>query len=98
MSVESNRELIGKTLEVMIEGESKLVSRQTAYPSSKVVLGWETRASESSRTTQLIGRTRGDQIVCFDGDISLKGELLDVEITDARNLTLFGRLAQEATV
>jgi tRNA-2-methylthio-N6-dimethylallyladenosine synthase len=94
VSVASNRELIGKTLEVMIEGESKLVSRQAAaYPSSKVELGWEKRASESSRTTQLIGRTRGDQIVCFDGDISLKGELLDVEITDARNLTLFGRLA-----
>jgi tRNA-2-methylthio-N6-dimethylallyladenosine synthase len=95
VSVESNGEQIGKTLEVMIEGESKLVSRQTAYPSSKVELGWETRASRPSRTTQLIGRTRGDQIVCFDGDISLKGELLDVEITDARNLTLFGRLVAE---
>jgi tRNA-2-methylthio-N6-dimethylallyladenosine synthase len=98
VSVESNRELIGQTQEVMIEGESKLVSRQTAYPSSKVELGWEKRANDSSRTTQLIGRTRGDQIVCFDGDISLKGQLLDVEITDARNLTLFGRLAQEAAV
>jgi tRNA-2-methylthio-N6-dimethylallyladenosine synthase len=100
VSVASSRELIGKTLEVMIEGESKLVSRQAAYPSSKVELGWETRAlSTVPRTTQLIGRTRGDQIVCFDGDIALKGELLDVEITDARNLTLFGRLVREpATV
>jgi tRNA-2-methylthio-N6-dimethylallyladenosine synthase len=98
VSVESNRELIGKTLEVMIEGESKLVSRQAAaYPSSKVELGWEKRAAEAGRTTQLIGRTRGDQIVCFDGDIALKGELLDVEITDARNLTLFGRLATTAS-
>ena len=95
VSVDSNLELVGKTLEVMIEGESKLVSRQAAYPSSKVELGWEKRVTESSRTTQLIGRTRGDQIVCFDGDISLKGELLDVEITDARNLTLFGRLVNE---
>ncbi len=101
VSVALNREMIGKMLEVMIEGESKLVSRQTAYPSSKVELGWENierrgRFSDpvpSSRRTQLIGRTRGDQIVCFDGDIALKGELLDVEITDARNLTLFGRLA-----
>jgi tRNA A37 methylthiotransferase MiaB len=82
----------------MIEGESKLVSRQSAYPASKVELGWEKRANEGSRTTQLIGRTRGDQIVCFDADISLKGQLLDVEITDARNLTLFGRIAQEAAV
>jgi tRNA-2-methylthio-N6-dimethylallyladenosine synthase len=98
VSVESNRELIGQTLEVMIEGESKLVSRQRPYPASKVELGWEKRANEGSRTTQLIGRTRGDQIVCFDADISLKGQLLDVEITDARNLTLFGRIAQEAAV
>ncbi|MDQ3440579.1 MAG: tRNA (N6-isopentenyl adenosine(37)-C2)-methylthiotransferase MiaB [Planctomycetota bacterium] len=98
VSVESNRELIGKTLEVMIEGESKLVSRQAAYPASKVELGWERRDGESSRTTQLIGRTRGDQIVCFDGDISLKGELLDVEITDARNLTLFGRLVEQPAI
>ena len=30
VSVESNRELIGKTLEVYVEGESKLVSRQAA--------------------------------------------------------------------
>ncbi len=38
------------------------------------------------------------KIVCFDGEISLKGELLDVEITDARNLTLFGRLAAAPSV
>lgn len=100
VSVASNRELVGKTLEVMIEGESKLVSRQAA-PSSKIELGWEAPSRRghfsdpirAPRTTQLIGRTRGDQIVCFDGEIALKGELLDVEITDARNLTLFGRLA-----
>jgi tRNA A37 methylthiotransferase MiaB len=44
--------------------------------------------------TQLVGRTRGDQIVCFQGDLSLKGELLDVEITSAQNLTLFGKLIE----
>src|SRR5205814_6473280 len=38
VSVESNRELIGKTVEAFVEGESKLVSRQT---SSKAELGWE---------------------------------------------------------
>jgi hypothetical protein len=40
---------------------------------------------------QLTGRTRGDQVVVFDGDRSLKGKLLDVEILDAKSLTLFGR-------
>jgi tRNA-2-methylthio-N6-dimethylallyladenosine synthase len=86
VSVESNRELIGKTLEVFVEGESKLVSRQS---SAKVELGWEKRAAS---TTQLVGRTRGDQVVCFPGELSLKGEILDVQITDAQNLTLFAKL------
>jgi tRNA-2-methylthio-N6-dimethylallyladenosine synthase len=97
VSVQSNRELIGQTLEVFIEGESKLVSRRA---SSKVELGWE---SSSRRTgfsphgishTQLVGRTRGDHVVCFDGNLGLKGQILNVEITSAQNLTLFGKLAQ----
>ena len=89
VSVELNRELIGKTVEVYVEGESKLVSRRT---SSRVELGWEKRSSVS---TQLVGRTRGDQVVCFDGDLSLKGEILEVKITEAQNLTLFGKLQRE---
>src|SRR5215218_168714 len=43
VSVASSREMIGKTLEVMVEGQSKLVSKQTSYPSSNVELGWEKR-------------------------------------------------------
>ncbi|WP_428938871.1 MiaB/RimO family radical SAM methylthiotransferase [Fontivita pretiosa] len=99
VSAENNRQMIGRTVEVIVEGESKLVSRQSRAEGSGVVeLGWETRAArpESDQprngTTQLVGRTRGDQIVCFDGPASLKGQILDVQITDARNLTLFGRL------
>ncbi|MEA2708080.1 MAG: tRNA-2-methylthio-N6-dimethylallyladenosine synthase [Phycisphaerales bacterium] len=94
VTLEENRKLVGKTLEVMVEGESKLVSRQAAYPSAKVELGWEKRRAVSPTQTQLVGRTRGDQVVCFDGDRSLKGALLDVEITDSRGMTLFARLAE----
>jgi tRNA-2-methylthio-N6-dimethylallyladenosine synthase len=98
VSAQSNSELVGKTLEVMVEGESKLVSRQarSAYPASQVELKWETRRGHFSDPveTQLVGRTRGDQVVCFQGDLSLKGELLDVEITSAQNLTLFGKLIE----
>ena len=86
VTAQENRKLIGQTVEVMVEGVSKLVSRQAS--ASKVELGWEKRASMK---TQLVGRTRGDQVVCFDGNLSLKGEILDVEITAAQNLTLFGR-------
>jgi hypothetical protein len=84
VTLEENRKLVGKTVEVMVEGESKLVSRQAAYPASKVELGWEKRdparrgqlAGHETSRTQLVGRTRGDQVVCFDGDLSLKGEIL----------------------
>ncbi|MEO6434780.1 MAG: MiaB/RimO family radical SAM methylthiotransferase [Tepidisphaeraceae bacterium] len=109
VTVEENRKLVGQTLEVMVEGESKLVSRQASYPKSNVELGWKKADSVSQRAghfsdqlsnlTQLVGRTRGDQIVCFDGDRSLKGQLIDVEITDARGMTLFAhRARQPATV
>lgn len=92
-----NREMIGQTLEVMVEGESKLMSKQgAAYPSSKVELGWEQRSAHFNeplqlqhRMTQLVARTRGDQIVCFDGPATLKGDLLRVKITDTRGMTLF---------
>ena len=55
----------------------------------------EKRAAAIARVarTQMVGRTRGDQVVVFDADSSLKGQLLDVEIIGAQSLTLFGRLA-----
>jgi len=108
VSAENNRQMVGKTVQVLVEGESKLASKP-AYPSSGgsggVELLWENRKIPNSRvampprtartsTTQLVGRTRGDQVIVFDGDTSLKGELLDVTITDAKNLTLFGSLVE----
>jgi len=106
VSAQGNREMIGRTVEVMVEGESRLVSRQSAALSkvmaggqAKAELLWETRTSPSdvarlpaeSVTTQLTGRTRGDQIIAFDGPLSLTGEMVDVEIVDAKNLTLFAK-------
>ena len=99
--VENNRQMVGKKLDVMVEGESKLVSRRAAYPASKVMLGWEMRQGQFidpvknpvPTTTQLVGRTRGDQVVCFDGDLQMKGQICNVEIVAAKNLTLFGMLA-----
>jgi tRNA-2-methylthio-N6-dimethylallyladenosine synthase len=91
----NNREMIGKTVQVIVEGESKLVSK-ASYPSSNgIELGWEKRRAsidESNASTQLVGRTRGDQVVVFGGERGMKGKLLDVEIIDAKNLTLFAKL------
>lgn len=97
----NNAEMVGKTVDVIVEGESKLVSKQAAYPSSNVTLGagfqnGRSRFSDSEREpkTQLIGRTRGDQIVVFDGSPTLKGKILDVEIVRSSRMTLFAQLAQ----
>ena len=103
MTAQTNLDMVGKTVEVMVEGVSKLTSKQNAYPKSNVTLGSgfdENRRARFSgpALTQLIGRTRGDQIVVFDGAPTLKGKLIDVEIRSAKNLTLFGTLATAAAI
>ncbi len=89
-----NADMVGRRLELMVEGLSKHATK--AYPASNVSLG--RGFARRSMVTQLVGRTRGDQIVCFDGDASLEGSLADVDITDARGLTLFGKLAAKSQV
>ena len=99
VSAANNRAMVGQTVQVIVEGESKLVSKQTSYPASNVELGWERRDGRPSHVSvqepashaQLVGRTRGDQVVVFDGDLAQKGQLLEVKIVDAKNLTLFGK-------
>lgn len=89
VSTENNRRMIGQRVEIIVEGQSKLVSRQTV--SGGVELGWEKRSGNSKVTTQMVGRTRGDQIVVFDGTPAQKGEFLDVEIISAQSMTLKAR-------
>ena len=103
VSTENNRRMVGRTVNVMVEGQSKLAAKK-AYPAAPggVELVWEKRRAERQTTeiphasAQLVGRTAGDQIVVFDGDLSLKGSLLDVEIYDARQMTLFARRVEAA--
>jgi tRNA-2-methylthio-N6-dimethylallyladenosine synthase len=98
VSLAASRQMIGQTVEVFVEGESKLVSRQ-AKPVDRVELGWIKQPADSidTRTTQLVGRTCGDQVVCFQGEVRLKGQILDVQVTDAQNLTLFGKLVEQVS-
>jgi tRNA-2-methylthio-N6-dimethylallyladenosine synthase len=97
----NNAEMVGKVVEVMVEGETSLKTVQKAYPAAPggVELGWMKKAAapaavaeEPVRRTQLTGRTRGDQVVAFEGELGMRGKLLDVEITSARSLTLFGKV------
>jgi tRNA-2-methylthio-N6-dimethylallyladenosine synthase len=86
VSEDTNRRMIGQRVEIMVEGQSKLVSRQTK--TGGVELGWEKR---STTMTQMVGRTRGDQIVVFDGTPCQKGDITDIEIVAAQSMTLMGR-------
>jgi tRNA-2-methylthio-N6-dimethylallyladenosine synthase len=98
VSAAVNAEMVGRTVQVLVEGESKLVSKQAVYPKSNVELGWASRSPAQSRQmTQMVGRTGGDQIVVFDAELTTKGELVDVEIVEAKNMTLFGKRLALAT-
>jgi tRNA-2-methylthio-N6-dimethylallyladenosine synthase len=69
--------MIGQTVEVLVTGPSRLS-------------GTEIDNSPAGQV-QLMGRTRGDHIVVFDGPESLTGCYLDIQLTRAAGLTLFGR-------
>lgn len=81
VALRANRALIGRLVEVLVEGPSKRARRQN--PSSD---------QARSTTVQLVGRTRSDHIVVFDGPPCLAGTLRTVRIVDATDLTLFGAL------
>jgi tRNA-2-methylthio-N6-dimethylallyladenosine synthase len=86
LSIEHHRAMIGRWVEVLVEGPSKpaLKARQ-AVEAGKV--------KTSRRADQLTGHTRGDEIVVFAGPDSLIGRFVTVEVTDASPLTLQGMLA-----
>ena len=66
ISTEDNKKMIGKSVEVLVKGNSK---------------------TDESRLT---GRTRQNQIVVFNGSSSLLGKIVNIDIVDSTDLTLFG--------
>ena len=88
ISLRANRELIGRTVEVLVEGYSKrAIKRQEAGQSR----GQEVNPAEAG---QLVGRTRNDRIVVFTGDSRLIGRFVGVRIEAATALTLHGRVTE----
>jgi tRNA-2-methylthio-N6-dimethylallyladenosine synthase len=88
----------GQTVPVLVESVSarERKSRNSALnaPGTNVQLGWE----KPLEVTQLVGRTAGDLIVCFDGDESLVGQIARVRIDRSSPLTLFGSLIDSPVV
>jgi tRNA-2-methylthio-N6-dimethylallyladenosine synthase len=93
VSEQINAQMIGRQVEVLVEGPSKLGARPP-NGGGAVELKWQTRAAEhASQGAQLVGRTRGDQVVVFNASQQFTGKLINIQITEARNMTLFGRPA-----
>lgn len=73
-----HRGYIGQTMEVLVEGPSPRSGKQSRPMAEGMA--------------QMVGRTRGDHIVVFDGSPNLAHQYVQVEIRDANSLTLFGQL------
>lgn len=82
ISEEDNAEFIGRRVEILVEGPSKAAAKKaTRDPSPGEPLA-----------TQLMGRSRCDRIVVFDGNPRLTGSTVDVEVHDCTGTTLIGSI------
>ncbi|HBN74214.1 MAG TPA: tRNA (N6-isopentenyl adenosine(37)-C2)-methylthiotransferase MiaB [Planctomycetaceae bacterium] len=80
ISAEDNADFIGRSVEVLVEG-----------PSKSAVKAEQNRPTNSS-TNQLVGRSRCDRIVVFDGNPRLAGSIANVQIHDCTPTTLMGEI------
>ncbi|QDU82058.1 tRNA-2-methylthio-N(6)-dimethylallyladenosine synthase [Polystyrenella longa] len=81
ISEEDNAGFIGKEVEVLVEGASKTEVKKSG-----------SNSEETDGTIQLMGRTRCDRIVAFDGNPRLKGTLTNISIFDCTPTTLLGSI------
>ncbi len=89
ISLEDNRPYLGRTVEILVEGPSKVAKRRqrpTSPHPGPLPTGEGTNV-------QLVGRTTCDRIVVFDGPPELSGRIMPVVIEKVDAFTLFGRRA-----
>ena len=86
VSLADNQLLVGQVVEVLVEGPSPRSSRQPKPPGTAGV------HRGSGASAQMVGRTRTDHIVVFDGLPALAGQYINVQIKSATALTLFGHV------
>ncbi len=82
ISEEENRPLLGQTVEILVEGPSK-VSRKH-------------QDSDVGACVQLTGRTPCDRIVVFDGPPDCIGQIVPIEVQQVNGFTLFGTWKEAA--
>ncbi len=92
VSREVHDRYLGKTVSVFVESVSARSRKQGNGGLGGVTLNWE----RPEEVTQLVGRTGTDLIVCFDGDPSLIGRVVDVRVEKSAPLLLTGSLVEAA--
>ncbi len=100
IGLRQKRALIGRTVEVLVEGYSKTARKERIadHAAAGSACHVSDRASpeiqsvRARHTRQLVGRTTHDLITVFDGDESHIGALVNVRVESASPLTLFGRV------
>jgi tRNA-2-methylthio-N6-dimethylallyladenosine synthase len=107
ISEEENSRLIGHDFEVLVEGLSKSARKEVegtdeptvgraSQPVRQIRTGNDTHGapdvSADDPHRQLVGRTRCDRIVVFDGNPRLVGSLTQVHIDDCTPTTLMGSI------
>jgi tRNA-2-methylthio-N6-dimethylallyladenosine synthase len=80
VSMEENQPFLGRTVEILVEGPSKVSRKKTT----------------DETTVQLVGRTACDRIVVIDGPRELTGIILPVVIEKVDAFTLFGSVCRNA--
>ena len=92
ISEEDNADLIGSKFEVLVEGISKSAKKkaQAAEGTDDSFVPQNSPAETVSGPTQLVGRTRCDRIVVFDGNPRLAGSLVEVAVQGCTATTLLG--------
>jgi tRNA-2-methylthio-N6-dimethylallyladenosine synthase len=99
ISLEDNQPLLGRTVEILLEGPSKAAKhRERADGSPR---GAEPKVSDGPHPSplpvgegtvvQLVGRTTCDRMVMLDGPVGLTGRIVPVLIEKVDAFTLFGR-------
>jgi len=87
VSESTHQSYIGKEIEVLVEGQSKLRTQpQRDLIQLPIYKG-------SSSRVPLIGRTEGDEIVAFEGPADLIGEFVQVRAVGATPLTIKGEMS-----
>ena len=92
ISEEENRPLVGRTVEILVEGPSK-TSRKRAPHAPREEIRHAERDEHGAK--QLTGRTPCDRIVVFEGPDALIGQIVRVEINQTSAFTLFGTAAAD---